>query len=282
MKTWKFNSDKDVQTFWLGVREVPRRAEGRTTKQYERFYLGLYLLALADHGLLSYPIKGEEGERPDFMLTWKSGETTGLEISRATDEELQRWMTQAQKKRPEGSAMRASPGGYAGDQIEEEWCALVRCVIKKKVAMFSNYRPALRYDLLIPDDTRTGAGDRRKVLAILAPWASELNHSTPKLGRISCVTSLDVLYDIGGESSIFPYIRWSAPAAQGEGFSDRVEHAGRIATLQAIRAHKEAGAPTYSMDRKGRLVKETSDGRRFEVRVREDGEEVTIRELSLG
>jgi hypothetical protein len=98
------------------------------------------------------------------------------------------------------------------------------------------------------------------------------------------VASLDVLYDIGGDSRIFPYIEWSAPnleeTGDGEAFSERVEHAGRIAAEEAIHAHQTAGTPICFIDSRGRLVKHTSDGRRFEVRVNDDGEEVTIQELS--
>jgi hypothetical protein len=190
---------------WHDVREVPRRTQGRTTKQYERHYLGLYLLALADQGLLSYPLKVEEGESPDFFLEWESGETTGLEVTRATDEELQRWMTRAEKEHPEGSAMLASPCGYAGDQLEKQWCDLVRNAIEAKVPKLPGFRPALRHDLLVPDDTRTGPGDRRKVLATLTPWARELKQKAPKLGTMSVTVSLDVLFDIGGDSRIVPY-----------------------------------------------------------------------------
>jgi hypothetical protein len=279
----EFRSPRDVRNFWLQVRDVPRRTEGRSHKQYERYYLGLYLLALADHGLLSYTLKVLEGDSPDFMLLWKSGETTGLEVTRATDEEIQAAMTRAEKEHPEGCAIMPFAPGYAGDQLEAEWCVLARKAIEKKVAMLSGYRPALRYDLLVSDDTRMGAGDRRKVLAILTPWARELKRQEPKLGKISIAASLDVLYDIGGESRIFPYIEWSAPkledAAEGEIFSDRVEHAGRIVAEEAIRAHEIAGRPICFIDSKGRLVKRTSDGRRFEVRLNEKGEEITIQEL---
>lgn len=291
MSKWKIRSISDVAEFWSKVREVPRRTEGRTHKQYERHYLGIYLLALADNKLLSYPLKIEEpdskgqGQKsPDFMLVWESGETTGLEVTRATDEELQRWMTRAEKEHPEGSAIMDSPHGYAGDQLEQEWCGLVRRAIEKKVALFPGYRPASRYDLLVADDTRMGAGDRRKSIAILTPWVRELKQKEPKVGKISVVASLDVLYDIGGEVRIFPYIEWSAPklddAAEMETFFDRVEHAGRIAAARAIGQHQIAGTPIYFMDHKDRLVKQTADGRRFEVRVRKNGEEITLQELS--
>jgi hypothetical protein len=275
----------DVRRFWLTAREVPRRAAGRTKKQYERYYVALYLLALADHQALSYPLKVLEGERPDFTLAWKSDETVGLEVTRATDEELQLCITRAEKERPEGSVMMGSPlSGYAGDQLEEEWCVCVRKAMEKKLAMLPGYRTVSRCDLLVSDDTRMGAGNRRKVLGILTPWARELKQGEPSLGKISVVASLDVLYDIGGESRIFPYVEWSTPKVEkvpeGVSFSDRVEYAGQVVAEKAIQAHKTAGTPLYFIDSKGRLVKQTSDGRRFEVRVNQHGEESTIQELS--
>ena len=78
-------SAADVRTLWFKMRDVPRRTEGRSKKQYERYYLGLYLLALAEHRLLRFPLKVLEGESSDFVLVGKSGEETGLEITRATD-----------------------------------------------------------------------------------------------------------------------------------------------------------------------------------------------------
>ena len=274
----------DVRRFWLRAREVPRRTAGRTKKQYERYYVALYLLALADHQALSYPLKVLEWERPDFILTWKSDETIGLEVTRATDKEVQRWITRAEKEHPKGSAMMASPYGYGGDQLEKEWCVLVREAIEKKVAMLPGYMAVSRCDLLVSDDTRMGAGNRRKVLSFLSSCARELKQREPRLGKISVVASLDVLYDVGGESRIFPYIEWSAPnlekAPEGVSFSDRVEYAGQVVAEKAIQAHKAAGSPIYFIDSKERLVKETPDGRRFEVRVNDHGEESTIQELS--
>jgi hypothetical protein len=55
------------------------------------------------------------------------------------------------------------------------------------------------------------------------------------------------------------------------GFSNRVEYAGQFVADKAIQAHRAAGTPLYFIDSKDRLVKQTSDGRRFEVRVNQDG-----------
>jgi hypothetical protein len=288
---WEFGARDDIWHFWLRVRQVPRRIEGRTPKQYERYYLGLYLLALANQNLLSYPVNVMEDESPDFMLTWKSGEATGLEITRATDQELQRWLSRTEKEHPDASTIVASPFGYVGDQLEREWCSLVREAIEKKVAKLYEYKPAARHDLLVSDDTRAGAGDRRKVLALLAPWGRHLKREGARLGKISAAASLDILYDIGGESRIFPYVHWSAPdlegAAPDESFSQRAELAGRVTVERAIREpsqrhipnDKTPAVPGYYVDNKGRIVKRTREGRRFEVRIKEDGSEVIVKEL---
>jgi len=285
---WEFLSRDDVFRFWLRVREVPKRIDGRTPKQYERYYLALYLLSLADHELLSYPVEVVEGESPDFMLTQKFSEMAGLEVTRATDRDLQRWLGRADNM--EGRTLVPSPLGYAGDQLENEWCNFVREALEKKVAKLSAYRSAARHDLLVSDDTRAGAGDRRKVLARLAPWARELKRKESRLGKISVVASLDVLYDIGGESSIFPYVHWSAPelddVASNESFSQRAELAGRVTVERAIREPSlkdipsdETPVPGYYVDKTGRIVKRTSEGRRFQVRIQDDGSEIVVREL---
>jgi hypothetical protein len=80
--------------------------------------------------------------------------------------------------------------------------------------------------------------------------------------------------------------KWSRPNPESSkrtiSFSDRAEHAGRIAASRVIRAHRMAGEPVYFQDDRDRLVKQTSDGRRFEVQFRDDGEEITVKELSRG
>ena len=95
--SWTFRRRSDVERFWREVRDVPRRTNGRKHYHEERFCLGLYLLALATHDLLTYPLRVEQGESPDFMLTWKSGETTGLEVKRATQASLRSATDQAER-----------------------------------------------------------------------------------------------------------------------------------------------------------------------------------------
>jgi hypothetical protein len=128
---------------------VPRRSDGRTHKQYERYYLGIYLLALAEYDLLTYPLKVAEGESPDFILRCQSGATTGLEVTRATDQALQQWLSDSDKRHPENSTKIFSPLGYAGDQLERKRCDSAWQAIENKIAKLARYRPASRYDLFL-------------------------------------------------------------------------------------------------------------------------------------
>jgi hypothetical protein len=197
----------------------------------------------------------------------------------------------AAAEEPEPVVTPLSMLGWAGDEAEKQWCVLVRRAIETKLGRFPGFRPASRHDLLIYDDTPLPAVDRRKVLLTLVPWASKLKRQMRTLGKISVIVSLDVLFDVGGESRIFPYVRWSAPELddtdQTQTFSERVELAGQVAVERAIREpsqwripRRETPAAGYYVDAKGRIVKRTSEGRRFEVRIKEDGSEVIVRELS--
>ena len=277
---------------------MPGRTEGRRHYHEERYSLGLYLLALAEHELLTYPLRVEQGESPDFMLTWPSGELTGLEVTRATEQWLQRSMTASEKEygrrtvgvttsgeKPEPVCIPLSQAGWVGDEAEVEWCSLVRRTIEQKLAKLPNFRPVPHNDLLIYDDTPLPTVDRRKVLAAISPWARRLNEKRPAFGKISVIISLDVLFDLGGTCRIFPYIDWSAPelgdSKNLRAFSARVEDAGRIAVERAVGRHTGMQKPVYFKHSRDKVVKLTPDGRRFEVRLREDGEEI-VRELPHG
>jgi hypothetical protein len=295
---WKFNSVVDVQRFWQSVRSVPRRTEGRKHYHEERYGLGLYLLALAEHKLLTYPFRIEQDESPDFMLTWPSGEVTGLEVTRATEQWLQRAMTASEKEyrsreaiagahgeTPETVCISLSQSGWAGDEAEVEWCGLIRQAIEQKLAKLPTFRPASHQDLLIYDDTPLPAVDRRRVLTAIGPWARGLNEKKGAFGKISVIISLDVLFDLGGACRIFPYIDWSIPELDDlknfRAFSARVEEAGQIAVERAIGQHTGMRKPVYFKHSGDKIVKLAPDGRRFEVRLRKDGEEI-VRQLPHG
>jgi hypothetical protein len=302
MSDLTIHSYKDVQTLWSKVQGGPGRTEGRKHSHLEQYCVGVYLLALGRHGLLDYPFAVKSGESPDFILADKSGEAIGLEVTRATDQWLQRDMTGAdreyrqRKLATEVSASDAEPVaialselGWIGDQAEDQWCVVVRRSIERKIQKLRAFRSAARHDLLIYDDIPIPAIDRRKVMVALDPWAGDLKSNTPTLGRISIVISLDVIFDVGGRSQILPYVHWSAPELDDgpvQSFSERVELAGKVEVERAIREpdHDQIppwknSAPAYYVGTNGRIVKRTAEGRRFEVRIKENGGEIIVREL---
>jgi hypothetical protein len=302
MNEWVISSFNDVQALWRKVREVPRRTEGRRHDQEEGYCVGVYLLALGQHQFLDYPFTVNKGESPDFVIAEKSGEVIGLEVTRATERWLQRQMTGAdreyrRRQLAAGSSVEGtepviialSEPGWIGDEAEDQWCTLMRRAIERKIAKLPTFRPAVRHDLLVCDDTPLPAVDRRKALAALTPWARDLKSRTPMLRRISIVISLDVLFDLGGESRILPYVHWSAPdldETPTQSFSERVELAGKVEVDRAIREPLEDPIPTsknpasaYYVGTNGRIIKRTPEGRRFEVRIEENGGEIIVREL---
>jgi len=294
--SWTFRRRSEVERFWSEVRDVPRRSNGRKHSHEERYCLGLYLLALATHEMLTYPLRVEQSESPDFMLTWSSGEATGLEVTRATTVWLQRKMTAAENEFAgrEAEAARSggeaepvgflcSQAGWAFDQAELEWCWLVGESIEKKLDKLPRFKRASRHDLLIYDDTPVPAHPK-EALAAMKAWVRALGDRRGfAFGKISAIKSLDVAFDLGGDFRLLPFVDWTGPEHSdpqkfGE-FTERVEYAGQVAAARAIEEHIEAHEPVYFADRRGQLFKQTADGRLFHVSIGEQGEEVVIEEL---
>ncbi|MGB8682899.1 MAG: hypothetical protein WCD12_08455 [Candidatus Binatus sp.] len=287
MTDFVIRSIEDVQRLWLKVREVPSRTEGRKHHHEEEYCLGVYLSALGRNGFLNYPFTLKRGESSNhFVLKAKSGEVVGLQVTSASEPWLQGEMSSAIRKYLRAE-FTTRTFGWVGDEAEKQWCGLIRGAIE--LAKLRRFAPAARHDLLVYDDTPLAAVDRRKVIAALDPWVRELKSDTPTLGRISIIVSLDVLFDVGGLSRILPYVHWSAPDLDEtpmQSFSERVELAGRVEVERAIREPSEDripaaknSAPAYYVSSNGRIVKRTAEGRRFEVRIKENGGEIIVREL---
>jgi len=287
---WNFRSLDDVKEFWKKFQRVPARRR-RTKRDEERYCVALYFLALATHRKLKYPIRIEEGESPDFIVTWNSGKSTGLEVTKATDMWIQREMTKADDEyerqqsaaqssgiAPEGVAIMLSTHGWAGEQAEVEWLSFIKSSVERKLPKLASFRSASRQDLLVYDDTPLPAIDRAKVLPVLSRWLSETRNANPSLGRLSIIVSLDLLLDSGDGLEVLPFINWSNPDATPD-FGERVEFAGKKAVVTAVREHEDSGHPVYFTDSRGRLVKRMPDGTRYEVDVEPSGHEVVLGEL---
>lgn len=234
---WEIHSLEDVRRLWSDVCSVPGRTEGRKHDNEEWYSLGLYLLALGTHKRLTYPFKLEKGESPDFMLTCQSGETTGFEVRRATEEWLQREMKESEKEfqQREEKAKEAgaktiplpaqqgvllvpseeakpvckllSEEGWRDDQAVEKWCSLICDAIDRKLTKLCNFRPASQHDLLINDDTPVPV-DRQRALKALRLQVRNLTAGRqPSFRTVSLIMSLDVAYNVGGDVTLFCWRR---------------------------------------------------------------------------
>jgi hypothetical protein len=287
---WNFRFPDDVKEFWKKFQRVPARRR-RTKRDEERYCLALYFLALATHRKLKYPIRIEEGESPDFIVTWHTGKKTGLEVTKATEPWVQRAMTNAEAEYQRrqvaagGSGEEAQPvgimlsqRGWVGDEAESEWLSFIRRAIERKLPKLPNFGSTARHDLLVYDDTPLPAVDRPRVLAALKDLLGSLKRDNPLLGRVSIIISLDVVFDSGRDFRVLPFVNWSEPQALPD-FGERVEFAGEKAAITEIRKHLSEGRAIYSMDGRGRIVKRMPDGRRLEVEVKQNGEETIIGEI---
>jgi hypothetical protein len=312
---WEFRSVEDVHRFWESHSRVPDRANGRKHHHEERFCLGLYLLALASHDLLSYPLSVEQDESPDFMFHWPSGESVGLEVTRAAEESQQEAKTIAhreyrrretvaaasgmvpepviiQRTRIEqerfiasgglSNALMHAPGWLAGER-EAGWCSLVQKAVEKKIEKLPKFKAAARYELIVYDDTPFVGVDRETVIPGMQQWLRDLPHQKPAFDKISIIKSLDVIFDLNGECRSFPYVEWSDLKPNDPdslmALAERVEQAGQIAVKSAIEKHAAMGRTVYFTNGEKRMIKQTPDGRRFEVQVLDNDEEVVIKEL---
>jgi len=115
----------------------------------------------------------------------------------------------------------------------------------------------------------------------LIPWVGSLKANRPQLGTISLILSLDVVFDVGGSTRMLPYVQWAVPdleaSDESSDLAERIEYAGWHAVKRALRKPVGTQGPVYFMDSRGRLMKQMADGQRFEVQVKEDGEEVVIK-----
>jgi len=279
-----------VKEFWKRFQRVPARKR-RTKRDEERYCLALYLLALATHRKLKYPLRIEEGESPDFLVTWSSGKTTGLEVTKATNMWVQREMTKMEvefeKREMEAKAHGAeaepvsltlSQHGWSGNQAEAQWLWFIQDAVKRKLSKLTKFRSTSRQDLVVYDDTPLAAIERPKVFPVLSRWLSQTRNVNPRLGRVSIIVSLDLLLETGDGLEVLPFVNWSNPDATPD-FGERIEFIGEKAVTTAIRKHKQQGRPIHFTDSRGRLVKEVPDGTRYQVRVEPNGKEVVIGKL---
>jgi hypothetical protein len=243
---WNFRSADDVKEFWKKFRRVPARRRW-TKRDEERYCLALYFLALATYRKLKYPLRIEEGESPDFIVTWSSGKTIGLSVIKATEMWVEHEVAKVDGK--------------------PDWFSYVRRAIESKARTLKSARS----DLLVYEDEPLPLIEQAQALTALRDWLSGIKCANTRLGRISIIISLGLALERGNNFQYLPFINWSNPGGAPD-FGERVEFEGFKAVRTAIRKHLTAGHWISYTDSRGRLMRLMPDGRRVEVAMESDGE----------
>lgn len=196
----------------LGANVGPRRGINRRTKDQKEWYcLRRYLLTLAAHNLLSYPLDLSKSERPDFIVTDGTRDRYGIEVTEATEQDWQRELTETEAGQGDDPAEAIPIGedGFAGEQPEHDWCAVVIHAISNKITSLSdpNY-PVGLCDLLIYVNSRMSvvAHERRAIELLTAVSLPEVKgwKECARLGRAVILANRHVLPDLLSSSVALP------------------------------------------------------------------------------
>ena len=220
--SWEFRSLSDIERLWTEVRTVPMRAECRKHYHEEQYAAALYLLLLGRYRVLSYPFRLDEGESPDFMLGWPSGETSGLEVTRATTGLFQQVMTELDqefiRREKEATVKGTGPEPVAvvdwnlppeDERVRRWYEQVLEAVRRKLIEKLPKFRRAAHHDLLICNDADVPlfpGRERERVLNTVASALKGLDAQFAQSFRtVSLIMSLDVEYDIGGNRRLLVY-----------------------------------------------------------------------------
>lgn len=135
-------------------------------------------------------------------------------------------------------------------QVESLWHIVAAAY--RRASPPNDFLPASRYDIVVSDETPFPAVNRSERVSELNPWAEELKRAHPTLGKLSVLVSLDLIFDIGGDSRLFPYVEWSH-VKPGDSDSlmllaKQVEETAQTAAHGAIQVHKSQGRAVHFMD----------------------------------
>jgi predicted nucleotidyltransferase len=190
-------------------RPVPRRTEGRTADDRDRYCIVRYLEYLAEATLLELPVVVERGQAPDFVLRF-DGRSRGVEVTEGTTAALQEAATRLERAPPgtllEGTELR-EPGEplrgdpYGGDQPEREWTAQMLDAVERKSRGF-DYGTHDELELLIYDHSEVGALVRLEdgapfLREAVRAWRREAGVDPP-FSRYSVLKDSGLLFDVTG------------------------------------------------------------------------------------
>ena len=182
----------------------PPRNNGRTTAHRERYCLRYFLDREAAR--FTYPIAVEKTERPDFVITDKTGRRIGVEHTDAGSEAFQRWLSQTENGAPPVENVPDTPetsgAGPKTHLFDRAATEVVRALEHKTASINKHgYQDADEYVLLIYVLSTVPVlydGDIDEILARLP--ALESVPATPDAGEASLKTFDRALIIVDGET----------------------------------------------------------------------------------
>lgn len=162
--------DEDLGTIGdvVGPRTGPSK---RTHGDKEDYTLRRLLVALRDTGKLRFPIsitaERERDGEPDFVLSFETGETLGIEVSEVGDERDQAFQTKIEKAARPGQAIPLSEDGIVDDVETEHVADQIVHVVDKKAEQYrkGKYLGPDACDLVVYDNTLWGEFlDKREIV----------------------------------------------------------------------------------------------------------------------
>lgn len=176
--------------------EVPKRTNGRTTEQTERWTICRLLSTLGALKRLVYPLSVLHVDKPDFTVSMSSARV-GIEVTEAIHRDYARCVALAEHEKPDAvidaslfrwgdpektlaqlraivAASQLTGPGWAGDSVESEWAIHIASIIASKRAKLPSYRQhdlqwlAIYDNLPLPNVNLALAV--QKLQRLLQPW----------------------------------------------------------------------------------------------------------------
>lgn len=189
-----FTDDLGSLGAWVGPRTGPDR---RDHGEKEDYVLRRLLVAWREAGRLRFTFEisaatDDKGE-PDFVLAWPDGDTLGVEVTEAGEEDYQAWLTGTEREREEGRGAVSVPH----DASTPRTAAAIRKAIVAKVRKFNKgwYRGPSACDLVVYDNTAWGSFlDMEEVIAAI----DRRDELVGRFRQIDLVTGPFVFLDLFG------------------------------------------------------------------------------------
>lgn len=190
----RFADDLGSLGAWVGP---PTGPDKRSHGEKDDYVLRRLLVAWRQAGRLRFPFQvsapTDDKTEPDFVLAWPDGDTLGVEVTEAGEEDYQAWLTRVEWRREGAPGAESAPFEASTPRT----AAAIRKSIGAKVRKFDNgwYRAPSACDLVVYDNTTWGGIlDEDAVLAAI----DRRGELVGRFRQIGLVTGPFVFLDLFG------------------------------------------------------------------------------------